>query len=68
MHKKVLKFALVVELAKPKFTYITVLKWPKLGHIAKSGKQALLSRSSGPWLSFKSMDRTVDILIAGFCS
>ena len=28
MHKKkILKFALVVELAQPKFTYITVLKY-----------------------------------------
>ena len=49
MHKKFLKFALVVELAQPKFTYITVLKWPKLGHVAKTGKQTVLSRSSGPW-------------------
>ena len=26
MHKKILKFALVVKLVRPKFTYITVLK------------------------------------------
>ena len=32
MHKKDLKFALVVELLQLKFTYIMVLKWPKLGH------------------------------------
>ena len=49
--KKFLKFAMDVELAKPKSTYITVLKYPKLGHIAKSGKQTLLSRCSGPWMN-----------------
>ena len=31
MHKKSLKFALVVELVKLDFTYIIVLKEPKLG-------------------------------------
>ncbi len=31
MHKKEFKFAFVVELAKLNFTYITVLKLPKLG-------------------------------------
>jgi hypothetical protein len=31
MHKKGLKFALVVELAKLNFVYITVLKQPKVG-------------------------------------
>ena len=35
MQKKGLEFASGVELAKLKFTYITVLKQPKLGHIAK---------------------------------
>ena len=45
--KKDLKFALVVELAQPKFTYITVLKQPKLGHIQQRGKLTVLSRSSG---------------------
>ena len=35
MHKKFLKFALDVEIAQLKFTYITVLKYPMLGHIAK---------------------------------
>ena len=34
-HKKILKFALDVELAQLKFSYITVLKQPKLSHIAK---------------------------------
>ena len=33
--KKFVKFALDVELAQLKFTYTTVLKLPKLGHIAK---------------------------------
>ena len=53
MHKKIPKICTGcrLELAQPKFTYITVLKLPKLGHIAKSGKQTLLSRSSGPWAS-----------------
>ena len=45
--KNDLKFALVVELSQLKFTHITVLKWPKLGQIEKSGKQTFLSRSSG---------------------
>ena len=31
MPKKGLKFAPLVELAKLHFTYVTVLKWPKLG-------------------------------------
>ena len=35
MHKKILKFALDVELGQLKFTDITVLKQPKLGHIVK---------------------------------
>ena len=51
MHKKDLKFALVVELLQLKFTYIMVLKWPKLGHKEQSGKQTVLSRSSGSWLA-----------------
>ena len=38
MHKKVLKLALNVELAQLKFTYITVVKYPKLGHIVQSGQ------------------------------
>ena len=49
MHKKSLKFAPVVELGKLKFTYITVVKQPKLGHIEQSVLQTVLSRSSGPW-------------------
>ena len=32
MPKKNIKFALVIELVQLKFTYIMVLKWPKLGH------------------------------------
>ena len=39
MHKKILKFALVVELAQSKFTYIILQKKKKLGHIAKSGSR-----------------------------
>ena len=44
MHKKGLKFAPVVEFAKLKFTYITVVKKPKLGLGMMFGLSTLLSR------------------------
>ena len=44
MHKKGLKFAHVVELAKLNFTYITVLKQPKLGLGLMIGLSTLPSR------------------------
>ena len=44
MHKKGLKFAPVVELVKLNLTYITVVKYPKLGLGLMIGLSTLSSR------------------------